>query len=296
MNNSQYCVIDLSAGAAAKSYPVSYMDTMPKDGWGDEFKTMKLVLRLIPAGTFMMGKKGCGENRRYRNEEHKVTLTKSYYIGVFPVTQKQWELVMGTREDFTVFGEAADADLRPIDIIKYTDIRGKKGVDWPAVRDVGPKSFIGLLRKRTKLGALDLPTEAQWECACRAGSLDDFGALAGDKKGNPQDMGWYQENSNKETHPVGLKKCNGLGLYDMHGNVDEWCLDFDCDGGLTADDAVDPEGPRNPSSNEYRRVVRGGCYETWMEYAGCANRSSTQARKDSSYSFGHGLRLAMTVV
>ncbi len=163
---SPYMVIDLSGGVDALSYPVTYLSAPPAGGWSDEYKTTKLVLRLIHPGTFMMGSPTdeLGHNWRASETLHQVTLTQPFYIGVFEVTQKQWELVMGSNPS------GAKGDARPVEQVSYNTIRGSvNGTAWPSHNQVDANSFMG--RLRTKVNAhFDLPTEAQWEYACRAGT------------------------------------------------------------------------------------------------------------------------------
>ena len=250
-----YCVIDLSGGTNAVSYPVTYMDAPPSGGFNtDVYKTTKLVLRRIEAGSFTMGSPS-GESGRDSDEtQHKVTLTKPYYIGVFEVTQKQYALVMG-RNPSNFSGEK-----RPVEMVSWNTIRGN--TDWPASSAVSAVSFMGRLRARTGL-AFDLPTEAQWEYACRAGTTTaySYGASVNG------DYMWYTSNSSSQTHEVGTKKPNGWGLYDMHGNVWEWCLDWYASSLGTAA-VTDPKGA---SSGSYR-VLRGGSWNYSAGYCRSANR------------------------
>ncbi len=233
-----YCVIDLSAGANAMSYPVTYMGELPS-GWfnTDEYKTTKLVLRLIKPGTFMMG------------GSYQVTLTKPFYCGLFEVTQRQWELVMGSNPCSTTSNGKGNS--YPIQYVSYNTIRGSlNGAQWPSSSAVDSSSFIGKLRAKTGLSDLDLPLEAQWEYACRAGTATTY------YWGNSMDGSycWYRDNSSSTTHPVGSKTPNAWGLYDMSGNVWEWCLDWY--GSLTSG-VTDPVGS---SSGSYR-VLRGGGWD-----------------------------------
>jgi formylglycine-generating enzyme required for sulfatase activity len=254
-----YMVIDLSGGSDAAKYPVSY-SAEPPDLDFDTCRTKELWLRLIPAGTFMMGSPANELGRRNHETQHQVTLTQPFYIGVFEVTQKQWELVMGTNPS------QHRGDTRPVDRVSYDMIRGKTaGARWPADNGVDADSFFGRLRARTALLA-DLPTEAQWEYACRAGTTT---ALNSGKNltnaaqcPNMAEVGRYAHNRNDGkggftvAHTkVGMYKPNAWGLYDMHGNVFECCLDW-YNGDYGAAPATDPKGAE--SSAESKRVWRGG--------------------------------------
>jgi len=251
--SAQYCVIDLSAGAGAPSYPVTYLDAAPSGGFNtDKYKTTKLVLKRIAAGSFIMG-----ENQS--DESHRVTLTKSFYIALFQMTQKQWELVMGTKPS------GFSGDTRPVERVSYNMIRGTMmGASWPLMNAVDDGSFLAILRERTGID-FDLPTEAQWEYACRAGSTTTYNL--GDSESDLARAGWYAANSGDTTHPVGEKTPNAWGLYDMHGNVWEWTLDWD--GELAY--GTDPVGASSAEAKDYVvldgrhmpfRMLRGGGYET----------------------------------
>lgn len=138
-------IIDLFEGSAATNYPVSYTNAPPEGGWTDEYKTTKLVMRRIPAGTFTMGSPE-GELGRFRDEtQRQVTLTKDYYMGVFQVTQKQWERVMGNWPSH--FNNASYRDARPVEQVSYTDIRENANnnssisPNWPQSSVAGASSF-----------------------------------------------------------------------------------------------------------------------------------------------------------
>lgn len=245
-----YCVIDLSGGADVTRWPVSYLSTMPSGGWTDEYKTTKLVLRRIEEGTFIMGGNQSDENCR-------VTLTKPFYMGVFEVTQKQWELVMGSWPGSSLPLPRGVGDAHPAYYVSYDDIRGSSsGARWPTSSSVDASSFLGQLRAKTGLD-FDLPTEAQWEYACRAGTTTAY--YWGDSMDGA--YAWYLSNSSSEAHPVGTKKPNAWGLYDMIGNVEECCRDWY--GTLAY--GSDPVGSASGSG----RVLRGG---SWLSNAGdCAS-------------------------
>ena len=160
--NGLYMVVDLSGGTSASNYPVSYLSGVPSDGWTDEYKTTKLVMRRIPAGTFTMGSPSGELSRSDDERQHRVTLTKDFYIGVFEVTQRQWELVMGNWPSY--FSNTTYYQTRPVEQVTYSDIRGySAGTHWPANDAVDAESFMGRLRAKTGLATLDLPTESQWE-------------------------------------------------------------------------------------------------------------------------------------
>ena len=242
---AEYCVIDLSGGASASSYPVSYLADVPSGGFNtDEYKTTKLVLRLVEPGTFMMG------------GSYSTTLTKPFYCGVFEVTQKQWELVTGSNPcSSTSYGKG---DRYPVHYVSYDMIRGSSaGAGWPGSSAVDGGSFLGKLQARTGID-FDLPTEAQWEYACRAGTTTTY-SYGSSADGNYM---WYSGNSSSKSHVVGTKQPNAWGLYDMHGNVWEWCLDWY---GSLLSGVTDPRG----SSSGSDRVLRGG---SWGYDAGyCAS-------------------------
>jgi formylglycine-generating enzyme required for sulfatase activity len=269
---ADYMVINLSGGTNASRYPVTYLNGPPPGGWTDEYKTTKLVLRQIPAGTFTMGSPA-GELGRVSSEtQHQVTLTKGYYIGVFEVTQRQWELVMGNRPSYftNVFHYAS----RPVEQVSYEDIRGSSaGAGWPGTNAVDAASFMGKLRAKTGLATFDLPTEAQAEYACRAGTTNALNSgknLTGtDSCPNVAEVGRYwfngpdsygydqSVNTAGGSAKVGSYLPNAWGLYDMHGNVWEWCLDW---AGTYPGTVNDPKGAPSGSS----RLLRGG---GWGYYA-----------------------------
>lgn len=301
-----YMVIDLSAGIDASKYPVSFLDSEPPDGWSDEYKGDKLVLRRVEAGTFDMGSPEDEVGREYRSPKgsetlHEVTLSKSFYIGVFEVTQRQYELITGRKQAYY------KGDFRPVDCISYSSIRGSaKGSSFPEHAGVDADSFLGILRSKTGIN-FDLPTEAQWEYACRAGTATALNN--GRNLENYADsyylsrLGRYSLNQYDGkggyvggTTTVGSYEPNRWGLYDMHGNVAEWCLDW---WAVFTDDAtVDPVGP---TTGEWR-VARGGFFGgTYYCYGVAASaRAAFRSNKfliaitpDSSLPY-YGFRLALT--
>lgn len=266
---SDYLIINLAAGSTATNYPVWYTNDPPAGGWGDVYKTTNLVLRRIPGGSFAMGSPTNELGRDTNEPLHAVKLTKDYYIGVFEVTQRQWERVRGNWP--SDFSNVTYRDSRPVEHVSYNDIRGTNaGINWPTDSNVDTNSFLGRLRTKTGLD-FDLTTAAQWERAGRSGTTSALNSGA-DLTNNVADVhmdevGRYWNNGGSTyiytgTTAVGTAKVGSYlpspwGLYDVHGNVCEWCLDW-YDSAPAG--AVDPPGP---ASGTYR-VLRGG---SWAEYA-----------------------------
>lgn len=198
-------------------------------------------LAYIPAGEFMMGSEVDEKGRQDEEYQHTVKLTKAFRIGVTEVTQAQWREVMGNNPS------------------------NFKGDDLP-VEKISWNSVTAFCKKVSEKEGKTyrLPTEAEWEYACRAGASGAFGGT-----GNIDEMGWYEGNSEQKTHPVGTKQPNAWGLYDMHGNVSEWCSDY-YEPEYPDGEVVDPIGPEK---GKYR-VVRGGSWGYFSRSARCAARSS----------------------
>ena len=208
--------------------------------------TIRLVL--IPAGKFMMGSPD-SEKGRVKNEgQHEVTLSKPFYAGVTEVTQAQYQAIMGTNPS------SFKGATNPVEMVSWNDAA----------------EFCKKLSDKTRQ-AVRLPTEAEWEYACRvedpprrAGTATAFSF--GDSDSTLGDHAWYSANSGGTTHPVGQKKPNAWGLCDMHGNVWEWCADGYGDYPKGA--VTDPQGAA-PCA---QRVLRGG---SWLFNTGncrAANR------------------------
>ena len=217
--------------------------------------------------------------------QHPVTISKPFYLGVFEVTQKQWQLVMGTTPSHY------RGDTRPVEYVSYDDIRGSLvGANWPSHDQVDTDSFLGKIRARTALN-LDLPTEAQWEYACRAGtttalnngkdlqstSQDPAMGEVGRYRYNVSDgKGGYSSNHTK----AGCYLPNAWGVYDMHGNVYEWCLDWYEN--YTTGAQVDPVGSMSVSGRIHRG---GGWWDTVYSCRSAFRNNVASSRRDTNLGF-----------
>ena len=237
------CCAHGQKAATDASEPAPTSAGIPKDLTLDLGGGVKMETVLIPADTFTMGSgRGPFESEK---PAHKVTISRPFYMGKYAVTQEQWQAVMGA--DPSRF-KGAD---RPVD-----------GVSWKDAQDFCRAASA-------KVGkTVRLPTEAEWEFACRAGSTTDY--CFGDGEAALAEYAWYEGNSSGVTHPVGQKKPNAWGLYDMHGNVWEWCQDW-CDQKYYATSLrVDPQGPAR--SNLGAHVLRGGAWHVEASYCRSAGR------------------------
>jgi formylglycine-generating enzyme required for sulfatase activity len=230
---------------------------------------MKFVL--IPPGEFLMGSPDSNTAAKPDEKpQHRVRITRPFFLGVTEVTQGQFKAVMGTNPSYFKMG-----DDHPVEEVSWMDAL----------------TFCRKLSERERLkppggpsGLLDvegyrLPTEAEWEYACRAGNTTRFSF--GDDPARLGEFAWYRENAAPTTHRVGLKSPNGFGLYDMHGNVRELCWD-NYDGmfyGHSPD--VDPLGPMQAPS----RVNRGGCWDDFPDNMRAARRHPRPPTRGFSMGF-----------
>ena len=205
-------------------------------------------LAKLPDDRFQMGSPDDEPGRRTVELQHPVTLTEPFYIGVAEVTQAQWRKVMGDNPS------KHKGDDRPVD-----------SVTWAEADD-----FC------RKLGAMDgrvyrLPTEAEWEYACRAGTAGRYA----DNSYYPDSIAWYDANGDDASHDAATRLPNAWGLYDMHGNVSEWCADYV--GLYLAERAVDPTGPAEGTD----RILRGGSYASGAEALRSAARAKAEPTRRS---------------
>lgn len=194
---------------------------------------------LIPAGEFNMGSNST-PLIGFDDPLHKVTISKPFYMAKCEVTQEEWATLMGTDPSFY------KGDKLPVEQITWKDA----------------EAFILALNQREKVSKYRLPTEAEWEYACRAKTTTEFSfsndATTLDRYGWSDEYGWCAINSNETTHPAGQKKPNAWGLYDMHGNVWEWTQDTWHSGY----EGAPQDGSAWEDGNTTLRVGRGG---SWMD-------------------------------
>jgi len=238
----------------------------------------EMKLRRIPGGRFYMGSHDSDEYlRSNEHPQHKVIIPRNFFISVFQVTQKQFLELMefnpstaGSLEECPVDGvswysavefcnKMSEAEsLTPFYDIKAVRRRSDNSIESARVSSLGGDGFR-------------LPTEAEWEYACRAGSITPWSF--GDQILEIGTYAWYCDNSSLETHPVGERKPNSWGLYDMHGNVMEWCDDWysDVHYQQCPEEEENPAGPATGSS----KVLRGGAWQFGAEATRCAYRNSS---------------------
>jgi uncharacterized protein (TIGR02996 family) len=227
--------------------------------------SVPLVFSLIAPGEFLMGSLP-EELERYDNEgpRHRVRITRPFYLGIVPVTQAQWQAVMGTTS-FRFSGATRPAD---------------------GVNAYDAENFCQRLTERFQRH-VRLPTEAEWEYACRGGTQTAF--VSGDGYQSMRVIGWCSRTnpgSARSTRPVGSLLPNPWGLYDMHGNVREWCADDQRS--YTEQMQIDPRGPES----NVHRIVRGGSWYYTAEDA----RSASRYQRPMDYRLEYyGFRVALSI-
>ena len=303
-----WMVVDLTKKDTVEFYPDESWFPLPITN--DIYKTDLLVMRKIPAANVIWrigspnpvshndylesGRQGDGASP---NEiAHPVMLTEDYYIGVYEVTQGQYKHLKGLP---TV---SWTGDTLPVGNVRWCqELRGScPAYFWPKEgHKVDSAKFLGLLRSHACKIEFDLPTEAQWEIACRAGEMAAFnnGTTLYTDAAGVAEVAWTTDNAAEgynepRVHPVGLKKPNRWGLYDMHGNVVEWCLDLYASMAPSIEDAdakaahiaytscrelmIDPVGPETASDGRTdgaeRSLAKGGSYALDPTYARSARR------------------------
>ena len=287
-----YMVVDLVVGKRVSYY--ESVEQLPDGGITSRvYKTDRIVMRKIPAKDvkWRIGSPS-GEVGKVTDSwdaqevPHHVTLRSDYYLGVYEFTEKQCNK-WGRGTDY----KEADAD-KPVTGVSVREMRGNESTgpyNWPTNgHDVDPKSILGLLRDKTGVD-FDLPTEAQWEFACRAGvssALYNGQNLTSKDGVNNQldDIAWYDKNSDNSRHAVGQLKPNGFGLYDMLGNEGEFCLDWVVNN-LGSGEVEDPVGP---DSGSYK-PLRGGAYDKAAYFSRAAFRQNWVSESNQYVDCGHRL-------
>jgi len=223
----------------------------PETLWLDVGDGVTMELVLIPAGEFMMGANDAGT---FEKPAHRVRITRPFYMGKYEVTQQQYEAVMGKNLS------RCKGARNPVETVSWNDA----------------SEFCRRLSARTGQ-EVRLPAEAEWEYACRAGSRTRF--CFGDSDSQLGEYAWYGGNSGRKTHPVGQKRPNPWGLYDMHGNVWEWCLDWYDSDYYEDSPPADPRGPSDGTS----RVLRGGAWGNSPRGCHSAHRFASTPTFTGSY-------------
>jgi len=215
-------------------------------------KGVTLSLIWIPAGTFYMGSPPAEQGHEDgESPRHRVTLTRGFWLGRHPVTQRQWQVAMGANPSRSLRPD------QPVVMVSWLDAQ----------------CFLQTLAGLVPGWWFRLPSEAEWEYACRAGSETRFSL--GDTEEALARMAWFAANSDGCPHPVATKGANAWGLFDMHGNVFEWCDDWEAS--YPGRDVVDPRC----LSVGQKRVVRGGCFRCPPPYCRSANRYSALPERRS---------------
>ena len=235
----------------------------------DSTNSIGMQLKLIPGGTFMMG----SPIVQKVPTQHKVTLSQPFMLGVHEVTQKQYEQVMGSNPS---------GFKNPQNPVEW--------VSWEDAMEFCRK-LSALSEERAAGRVYRLPTEAQWEYACRAGTTTEYGF--GDDASGLDKYAWYADNSGSpthpegQTHPVGQKRPNAWGLYDMHGNVQEWCADRH--GDYPSGSVTDPIGAQSGTN----RTIRGGSwrYDAVACRSAARNATSPHTRGSSMRASSFGFRV-----
>lgn len=229
------------------------------DGKADSVyvNALGMQFNLVKAGSFQMGTDTTAQNE---SPAHSVKITTDFYIGIHEVTQLQWKQVMGTDASFF------KGDSLPVERVSFNDIL----------------AFIDALNELERNAGYRLPTEAEWEFAAKGGIQSEKFVFPGSN--NLNELAWYLNNADGTTHTVGQKKANELGLFDMAGNVWEWCSDWYGANYYENSPQIDPTGPNAGIT----RVLRGGSWGSTIEQCRVSSRSSIEA--ESRFS-GIGFRL-----
>jgi formylglycine-generating enzyme required for sulfatase activity len=236
---------------AAEPGPVAVVPTpVPVEPPKQITNTIGMKLVLIPAGEFLLGSPDSDEDAAAEEKpQHRVRITRPFYLGATEVTQGQYRAVVG--ENPSRFQGSYALPVEQVswhEAIRFCNALSDKEGLTPCYKLETAARLEG--------AGYRLPTEAEWEYACRAGSTTRFSF--GDEYGSLGEYAWFVSNSGGKTHPVGQKRPNAFGLYDMHGNVWEWCGDGYDEKYYASSPGADPLGPSGAAGRD--RVARGGCW------------------------------------
>ena len=293
-----YMVLDLSGRREHRFYP--NVGQVPLGVTNDVYKTDYLVMRKIPAAgiTWRMGAGANESPLDSDNVLHLVTLPSDFYMARYEMTQGQMKnLGLSTViNGVSTFKDVSDSDIRPVEGVSWYNIRSNNS--WPTeTQELGQYTYFNYFKNCVGNFSFDLPTESQWEYACRAGTKTKYNN--GDNWGLGT-VAWYDANCTNEvtqiaeTHPVGMKEPNPWGLYDMIGNVREWCLDYYRQDYGISDENYDNVNFKGPSScddglnngKNDARVLRGGSYKNNSLDAKSAARSWGPVGNEKSSDIG----------
>ena len=312
-----YMVIDVSTGSGDDAvYHVDFLNGAPQKGFNTpEYKDGKIVLRRIHPGSYVAGA-APNEKRIFpqgvdintREKQHRVALSRPFYIGLFEITQEQYSHVMGGNPSQN------KGQYHPVEMVTYNGVRGG---DWPKVAAPADGTFMDKLLKRCKskdpatglytvaVDGFDLPSEFQWEYACRAGSTKAYdspipydNSSEADLIARLKELGRFVEigQTSLGHAAVGSYNPNSWGLFDMHGNVDEWCRDLFKSDVASLRQYVDPKGPdtadKDPNGNPCCAVRGGWAGDNYSTCRAAYRHLVWRARTDVSFL---GFRLCRTL-
>lgn len=265
-----FCVVLLFFDCSGQAMKRKNEKAVPKtvsckvNGERAEFilKGVPLTMIKVEAGTFIMGNTNpFYDKEQDENPSHEVTLTQDYYIAETEVTQELWMAFMDKNPSY----KYNVSSQHPVDRVSFENVQ----------------KFLNVVKRETGY-QFRLPTEAEWEYACRGGNRSKGYKFSGSDR--LRDVGWYCDNTGNSSHDVKELAPNELGIYDMSGNVWEWCSD--CYYDYTEESQTDPVGP-----DTGRHLARGGCWYTYSNF--CRNTNRSKATRQN-YNLFTGFRLAMS--